>query len=196
MWTIVRPRETCGSVCAFIWLGGAKRGMGAGSHIGFHGAFDTNTNRQDVMSNTMLGALLANMGFSYDDIFWMLSPQPLATEWLTPEKAEQHHIAYVSLDEAELPPPIVEKPRPTGPATTLRVTLNMNLRAGPGITFPNVLSPWAPQDYVPQGKTFTWPGAPGCINGTDGRQWCQVNYKHHNTETVGWLSERYLEIVR
>jgi predicted aspartyl protease len=70
------------------------------------------------------------------------------------------------------------------------VVKNLNMREFPDPKSANVLSRWAPEDFVPQGTTFT--GERFCQNGPTGYIWCHVTYHHHGTQTGGWVAGYYL----
>jgi clan AA aspartic protease (TIGR02281 family) len=70
------------------------------------------------------------------------------------------------------------------------VVKNLNMREFPDPKSANALSRWAPEDFVPQGTTFT--GQRFCENGPTGYIWCRVTYNHHNTQTTGWVAGYYL----
>ena len=95
----------------------------------------------------------------------------------------------------EQSPPLLDVRRePPAPAPDApeeySVLKNLNMREFPDPKSANVLSRWAPEDFIPQGTTFT--GQRFCENGRTGYIWCRVTYNHHNTQTTGWVAGYYL----
>jgi clan AA aspartic protease (TIGR02281 family) len=74
------------------------------------------------------------------------------------------------------------------------VLKNLNLRELPNPDSANLLSRWAPEDFVPKGTSFS--EKPRCENGPTGYIWCRVTYTHHNTRTSGWVAGYYLWSAR
>jgi clan AA aspartic protease (TIGR02281 family) len=83
-----------------------------------------------------------------------------------------------------------EMPDQTSNAYDYSVLKNLNLREMPSPDSTNLLSRWAPQDFVPQGTSFD--EEPHCENGPTGYIWCRITYSHHNTRTSGWVAGYYL----
>jgi hypothetical protein len=77
-----------------------------------------------------------------------------------------------------------------------RVTQNLILRSGPDKSSWNMLTNYAPKDYIPEGKIFTWkrrPDAGNCTSGRGGEIWCQLTYTHDGgIKTDGWISAHFL----
>jgi hypothetical protein len=77
-----------------------------------------------------------------------------------------------------------------------RVTQNLILRSGPDKSSWNMLTNYAPGDYIPEGKIFTWksrPDAGNCTSGRGGEIWCQLSYTHDGgIKTDGWVSAHFL----
>jgi hypothetical protein len=77
-----------------------------------------------------------------------------------------------------------------------RVTQNLILRSGPDKSSWNMLTNYAPNDYIPEGKTLTWkrrPDAGNCTSGRGGEVWCQLTYTHDGgIRTDGWISAHFL----
>ena len=77
-----------------------------------------------------------------------------------------------------------------------RVTQNLILRSGPDKSSWNMLTNYAPNDYIPEGKIFTWkrrPDAGNCTSGRGGEIWCQLTYPHDGgIKTDGWVSAHFL----
>ena len=158
--------------------------------------------------NALAGAHLGLLGLSLDAAYWMLSPRQLDTHWLNDEAAKKYGIVWNhDTDNAPQvcpkPKPSVSEnhvpratPQPAPPAPAYRYTFtvmqNLNLRELPDPRSTNLLSPWAPDDFIPPGVTFSWRETPVCRPGPTGYVWCHVAFKHHNTETVGWVAAYYL----
>jgi hypothetical protein len=69
-----------------------------------------------------------------------------------------------------------------------RVTQNLFLRSGPDKSSWNMLTNYAPKDYIPEGKIFTWkrrPDAGNCTAGRGGEIWCQLTYTPDNNKWMG-----------
>ena len=75
-----------------------------------------------------------------------------------------------------------------------RVTQNLILRSNPDKSSWNMLTNYAPNDYIPEGKKFTWKSRPdNCAAGSGGEVWCQLSYIHDGgIRTDGWVSAHYL----
>jgi hypothetical protein len=77
-----------------------------------------------------------------------------------------------------------------------RVTQNLFLRSGPDKSSWNMLTNYAPKDYIPEGKIFTWkrrPDAGNCTAGRGGEIWCQLTYTPDGgIRTDGWVSAHFL----
>jgi hypothetical protein len=69
-----------------------------------------------------------------------------------------------------------------------RVIQNLFLRSGPDKSSWNMLTNYAPKDYIPEGKIFTWkrrPDAGNCTAGRGGEIWCQLTYTPDNNKWMG-----------
>ncbi len=81
-----------------------------------------------------------------------------------------------------------------------RVTQNLILRSGPDKSSWNMLTNYAPKDYIPEGQLFTWnvrPNADNCTVGRGGEIWCQLTYTHDGgIKTKGWVSAHFLRSTR
>jgi S1-C subfamily serine protease len=76
-----------------------------------------------------------------------------------------------------------------------RVTQNLMLRSAPDKHSWNVLSDYAPKDYIPQGTIFTWTNRPDagiCTVGNGGEIWCGLSYDHDRVTSQGWVSAHFL----
>lgn len=91
-------------------------------------------------------------------------------------------------------PVLYAPPEPATPAPNAQeeysVVKNLNMREFPDPKSANALSQWAPEDFIPQGTTFT--GERFCKNGPTGYIWCRVTFNHHNIQTSGWVAGYYL----
>jgi hypothetical protein len=76
-----------------------------------------------------------------------------------------------------------------------RVIQNLILRSGPDKSSSNMLTNYAPNDYIPAGTIFTWkkPSDGGtCTGGHGGEIWCRLTYTHDNgIRTDGWVSAHF-----
>src|SRR5262249_17040772 len=77
-----------------------------------------------------------------------------------------------------------------------RVTQNLILRSNPDKSSWNLLSNYAPNDYIPGGTRFTWksrPDAGNCAAGSGGEVWCRLTYTYETgIRTEGWVSAHFL----
>jgi hypothetical protein len=76
-----------------------------------------------------------------------------------------------------------------------RVTQNLMLRSAPDKHSWNVLSDYAPKDYIPGGTIFTWANRPDagiCTVGSGGEIWCGLSYDHDGITSQGWVSAHFL----
>jgi hypothetical protein len=75
------------------------------------------------------------------------------------------------------------------------VTQNLNLRSAPDRNSRNVLSDYAPKDYIPEGTSFTWTNRPdgsNCTVGSGAEIWCRLSYDHDGITSQGWVSAHFL----
>jgi hypothetical protein len=79
--------EYCMSVCAMMWLGGVYRVAASTASIGFHGAGYEN-GEPSIAGNALVGAYLANLGFSYKVIAALIKVGPKEMDWLSAEWAK------------------------------------------------------------------------------------------------------------
>jgi hypothetical protein len=77
----------CMSVCAMMWLAGVQRSTLDDTLIGFHGAGYEN-GEPSIAGNAVVGAYLANLGFSYDVISALIKKGPKEMDWLSYEWAK------------------------------------------------------------------------------------------------------------
>jgi hypothetical protein len=92
--TYVGRDTTCTSVCGLMWLAGRNKFAENSSHIGFHGAFNANTLQPSNEINILLAVYLAQLGYGYEDVLWMLLPPPGNVHWLTSESTVKHHVIW------------------------------------------------------------------------------------------------------
>ena len=179
----------------------------ANAHIGFHGFYDAVTGQQPVWPNALTATYLGYLNFSYDAVYWMLSPRPLSAHWLTTDSAERYGIFAQALDPPRtvalpLNPPSQQRPenpppqKETSPsAVSAFVVQNLHLREQPDPHAPDVLGP-PPDDYMPKGAQVSVVGQ--CrlwtISGRGEQQadndniWCPVIYRGYR----GWANAYFL----
>jgi hypothetical protein len=87
---------------------------------------------------------------------------------------------------------------PTGPnnMTVYHVIQNLMLRSEPNKNSWNVLSAYAPYDFIPHGITFTFGPNPKCMYGNGQEVWCHVWYtppgQPQTIKMWGWISAHFL----
>jgi hypothetical protein len=206
--TYVGPNATCTSICAFIWLAGRAKFVAKSSHIGVHGAYNVHTLQPSNEMNILLAVYLAQLGYNYDDVLWMLLPPPGNIHWLTPETTNEHHIYWAELSPTReqsglydyLPPapsPAVASTPKSRPVAHYTAADNLNLRSGPRWDLPSAL---AKDEYIPAGTIVLawqdepcrpWEGAQKPYGSKD--FWCPVYYKNPADQvTKGWVNAYYL----
>jgi hypothetical protein len=206
--TYVRPNATCTSICAFIWLAGRAKFAANSSHIGVHGAYNIHTLQPSNEMNILLAVYLAQLGYNYDDVLWMLLPPPGNVHWLTPESTKEHHIYWAELSPTReqsglydyLPPapspPVASTPK-SRPVAHYTAADNLNLRSGPRWDMPSAL---AKDEYIPAGAIIlAWQDEPcrpreGAVKPYASKDfWCPVYYKNPAEQvTKGWVNAYYL----
>ena len=97
MLTFVPGDHTCASACALIWVSGWLRTVGDTPQIGFHAAYDKDTQRETGAANALVGAYLRDLEFSYKAIHFMTRKGPTGLEWLTPDLAKEVGVAWFML---------------------------------------------------------------------------------------------------
>ena len=97
MLTFVPGDHTCASACAIIWVSGWLRTVGDTPQIGFHAAYDKDTQRETGAANALVGAYLRDLEFSYEAIHFMTRKGPTDLEWLTPDSAKEVGVAWFPL---------------------------------------------------------------------------------------------------
>ena len=86
----------CYSACALAWLGGVSKGIGPGAQIGFHAAYNIDTNQVAAPANAVIGYYIARMGLSLDVAAWATSAAPDQINLMTPAIAKQLHVSIVT----------------------------------------------------------------------------------------------------
>jgi hypothetical protein len=199
MATLVPAGKTCASTCALIWLAAppARRHIGKGAYIGFHGAYDTSTGQPGALMNALWGAYLGHLNFSYDAVIWMLSARPLAMHKLTQETAKEYNIYSPDLENLSTGTAELQQPSPPAPAPQTATRLpeaqppdqvakrpfrvvnaeegHLNIRNGPSPNYDLVAE-------MPLGET----GLVGKCVPLDGGYlpFCEVDWRG----TIGWAS--------
>ena len=210
MTTVVLPNALCVSTCALIWLGGKQRIASEHSKIGFNGIYNGYTSEVDqetAVAYAIVGAYLAHLGIGYDAIKWMMSSPSGAVNTLSFEQAKTFGITVVSWEQLiafleqqkkqpALPPPRPPTPAPRSPQNPYVVINELNLRSGPDKTTENVLSSYAPNDFIPQGSVFDIRDVSGCKIGRGNEIWCPVTLNRDGLKFNGWVSAHFLRSQR
>jgi hypothetical protein len=89
-------------------------------------------------------------------------------------------------------PPVPPAPSVPNGMTPYRVIQNLMLRAEPDKNSWNVLSAYAPNDYIPEGTVFNFPQNATCRYGNGQEVWCHVWYNRQGNKIWGWLSAHFL----
>jgi hypothetical protein len=87
--TMVPAGARCASACALAWLGGTRRLMGTGAHIGFHSAADVSTGALSGTGDALIGAYLNKIGLPERAILYITEKAPSDIQWLTISDAAQ-----------------------------------------------------------------------------------------------------------
>jgi hypothetical protein len=69
-------QNECYSVCALMWLAGARRFVYENAEVGFHGAYNVVTKKSGSASNALIGAFLHSLGYSDEAIRCMTEAPP------------------------------------------------------------------------------------------------------------------------
>lgn len=77
--TYVHTNTSCDSICAIMFLSGKTKFANQTSHIGFHAAFDTRTNKRSPEANVKIGWYLGSLGYSIDtvNVWFNTSPESI-----------------------------------------------------------------------------------------------------------------------
>jgi hypothetical protein len=200
--TYVPPRATCVSICGLIWLAGHNKFAESSAYIGVHGAFDANTLQPSNEVNILLAVYLAQLGYGYADVSWMLLPPPGNIHWLTAETTQAHHVYWAELNPTreQTPPaltPAVASTSKSRPFVQYTAANNMNLRSGPRWDLPSAL---ATNEYIPaSAMILAWADeqcrpSDGAVKPYGSKDyWCPVYFKNAaGKETNGWANAYYL----
>ena len=95
--TIVPDGRRCASACALAWLGGVERFIGTDGKIGFHAAYDSASDTDTGIGNTVVGAYLAKMGLPYEAVIFIIQAAPNEMTWLNMSDAAQRGIRVTLL---------------------------------------------------------------------------------------------------
>jgi hypothetical protein len=87
--TLVPDLARCASSCALAWLGGTTRFMGSRAQVGFHAAYDGQTNQVTSSGNALVGAYLNKIGLPYSAVVYITSASPDSITWLSKPDAEK-----------------------------------------------------------------------------------------------------------
>src|SRR5919201_2784854 len=80
--TIVPDGQRCASACALAWLGGVERFIGTDGPIRFHAASDSASDRENGVTNTVVGTYLAKVGLPYEAVTYVTQVAPNEMTWL------------------------------------------------------------------------------------------------------------------
>lgn len=102
--TYIPMNAICASACAYIWLGGKTRIIGQGAKIGFHTSYQMQ-NGVPIPSeegNSLIGSYIAEMGYSFAVMSYVIHAPPKSMQWLTAEDSER--LGLNSFIETEINP--------------------------------------------------------------------------------------------
>jgi hypothetical protein len=80
--TIVPDARRCASACALAWLGGVERFIGTNGRIRFHAASDSASDRENSITNTVVGTYLAKVGLPFEAVTYITQVAPNEMIWL------------------------------------------------------------------------------------------------------------------
>jgi hypothetical protein len=95
--TIVPDGQRCASACALAWLGGVERFIGTDGKIGFHAAYDSASDGDTGIGNTVVRAYLAKIGLPYEAVIYITQTAPNEMTWLNMSDAAQRGIRVTLL---------------------------------------------------------------------------------------------------
>lgn len=99
--TAVLENFSCYSICAIIWASGInKYATLPYSDIGFHAIYDSRTYSEKGSANAILGAMLADFGYSREAIYFMTDATPRNLNRLTIREAYNYGISYIELNRS------------------------------------------------------------------------------------------------
>ena len=93
----------CASTCGLMWLAGIERYAGSKAEIGFHAVSVREKDSANVSSdgNAIVGAYVAQLGFSYRAAAYVTTAQPDDMRWLKWGDRELSGIAYTYLPHVQ-----------------------------------------------------------------------------------------------
>jgi len=97
-YTLVPRTATCASICGFMWLAGISRYATDESRIGFHGAYNADTNKTTSGGNALIGAYLGQLGFDLKTIYHLTSTAPNKMLWMSFDMAKDLGITVKKVD--------------------------------------------------------------------------------------------------
>src|SRR5262245_14946668 len=117
--TLVPDNVRCASACAFAWLGGTRRLMGAEARIGFHAAYTLDDGRpaESGVGNALVGAYLARIGLPDQAVVYITRAAPTEMTWLTMDEARAMGIDVELRPAVQASAPRRPAPPPSLPAT-------------------------------------------------------------------------------
>ena len=90
--TIVPDGQCCASACALAWLGGVERFIGTDGRIRFHAASDSASDRENGVTNTVVGTYLAKVGLPYEALTYITQVAPNEMIWLNMSESLSENI--------------------------------------------------------------------------------------------------------
>lgn len=116
--TIVPTDKSCASACGLIWLAGTHRAIEGTGKVGFHATyFDDDAMDVSAEGNALVGAYLADLGYSDSFVIYASHAEPDDMRWLTP--ADSH---YFGIDTDW------RRPNPPNPNIIARRIVEFRLR--------------------------------------------------------------------
>jgi hypothetical protein len=95
--TIVPDGRRCASACALAWLGGVERFIGTDGRIRFHAASDSASDRENGVTNTVVGTYLAKVGLPYEAVTYVTQVAPNEMTWLNMSEVAERGIRVTLL---------------------------------------------------------------------------------------------------
>ena len=109
--TTVGPDGKCASACALIWAAGTHRSIADGGRVGFHAAYNADTQKSPTgVGNALIGAYLTKLGYDYPAVIFATDAAPDEMNWLNPEYAEKSGFIYEAKNIVEAQRPVAEVP--------------------------------------------------------------------------------------
>jgi hypothetical protein len=134
--TIVPDGQRCAPACALAWLGGVERFIGTDGKIGFHAGYDSASDGDIGIGNTVVSAYLAKIGLPYEAVIYITQTAPNEMTWLNMSDAAQRGIR-VTLLSSLAKEAIVAIPTRYGDVTVTRdgpECCGINIRYGNQVT--------------------------------------------------------------